>query len=87
MYELKKNGKIFTSKFVVTGLSSYKKIIYQAAVSQRLRNTVQNDLSIAVPNKSLYLSNINISIVCHKYFKIKGRYGKLTTTYCHPLAY
>jgi len=34
-----KNGKIFTSKFVGTGPSSYKKIIYRAAVSQTLRNT------------------------------------------------
>jgi len=39
MYELKKTGKVFTSKFVGTGPSSYKKIIYRAAVSQRLRNT------------------------------------------------
>ena len=39
MYELKKNGKVFTSKFVGTGPSSYKKRIYGAAVSQRLRNT------------------------------------------------
>ena len=37
---LKKIGKVFTSKFVGTGPSSYKKIIYRAAVSQRLRNTV-----------------------------------------------
>ena len=36
---LKKNWKVFTSKFVGTGHSSYKKIIYRAAVSQRLRNT------------------------------------------------
>ena len=36
MYELKKNGKIFTSKSVGTGPSSYKKIVYQAAVSQSL---------------------------------------------------
>jgi len=36
---LKKIGKVFTSKFVGTGPSSYKKRIYQAAVSQRLRNT------------------------------------------------
>jgi len=34
-----KNGKIFTSKFVGTGPSSYEKRIYRAAVSQRLRNT------------------------------------------------
>jgi len=39
MYELKKIGKVFTSKFVGTGPSSYKKRIYWAAVSQRLRNT------------------------------------------------
>jgi len=36
---LKKIGKLFTSKFVGTRPSSYKKIIYRAAVSQRLRNT------------------------------------------------
>ena len=40
MYELKKNGKVFRSKFVGTGPSSYEKRIYRAAVSQRLRNTV-----------------------------------------------
>ena len=43
MYELKKIGKIFTSKFVGTGHSSYKKRIYWAAVSQRLRNTALNE--------------------------------------------
>jgi len=40
IYELKKKiWKVFTSKFVGTGPSYYKKIIYRAAVSQRLRNT------------------------------------------------
>ena len=39
MYELKKNGKVFTSKSVGTGPSSYEERIYRAAVSQRLRNT------------------------------------------------
>jgi hypothetical protein len=40
MYELeKKIGKVLMSKFVGTGLSSYEKRIYRAAVSQRLRNT------------------------------------------------
>jgi len=39
MYELKKKfGKLFTSKLVGTGTSSYKKRIYRAAVSQMLRN-------------------------------------------------
>jgi hypothetical protein len=42
MYELKKIGKVFTSKFVGTGLSSYEKRIYQAAVSRRKRNTALN---------------------------------------------
>ena len=39
MYELTKIGKAFMSKFVVTGPLSYKKRIYRATVSQRLRNT------------------------------------------------
>ena len=39
MYELKKIGKVFTSKFVGTEPSSYKKRIYRAAVSQRLRKS------------------------------------------------
>jgi len=36
---LKIFGKVLTSKSVGTGPSSYEKRIYQAAVSQRLRNT------------------------------------------------
>jgi len=36
---LKKIGKVFTSKSVGTGHSSYEKRIYRAAVSRRLRNT------------------------------------------------
>jgi len=39
---LKKIGKVLTSKSVGTGPSSYEKRIYRAAVSQRLRNTVLN---------------------------------------------
>jgi hypothetical protein len=44
MYELKKIGKIFTSKFVgPRALVLLKKKNYRAAVSQRLRNTVVDD--------------------------------------------
>ena len=39
MCELKKIGKVFTSKCVGTGPSSYEKRIYRVAFSQRLRNT------------------------------------------------
>ena len=39
MYELKKIGKVFTSKFDGIGPSSYEKRIHRAAVSQRVRNT------------------------------------------------
>ena len=39
IYELNKIRKVFTSKFVGTRPSSYKKRIYRAAVSQSLRNT------------------------------------------------
>jgi len=41
-----KNRKVFTSKFVGTGASSYEKRIYRAAVSQRLRNTGIEDSSL-----------------------------------------
>jgi len=36
---LKKTGNLFTSKFVGTWSSSYKKGLYRAAVSRRLINT------------------------------------------------
>ena len=45
---LKKIGKVFTSKFVGSGPSSYKKRIYRAAVSQILRNTVLVDLKFSL---------------------------------------
>jgi hypothetical protein len=38
MYKFKKFGKVFTSKFIGTGPSSYEKRIYRAVISQRLRN-------------------------------------------------
>jgi len=44
MYGLKKIGKVLTSKSVGTGPSSYEKRIYRAAVSQRLRNAVIDDM-------------------------------------------
>jgi len=46
MYDLKKIGKVFTSKYVRTRPSSYKKRIYRAAVSQGLRNTAMNYWSV-----------------------------------------
>jgi hypothetical protein len=48
MYELKKIGKVFTSKFVGTGPSTYNKRIYRAAVLQRLRNTAQSFAPIQI---------------------------------------
>jgi len=39
MHELTTVGKVFTSKYVGTGPSYYKKRIYRAAISQRWRNT------------------------------------------------
>ena len=52
MYELKKNGKVFTSKSVWTGPSSYEKRIYRAAFSQRLRNTDLDNAAISGPVKN-----------------------------------
>ena len=45
MYELKKIGKVFTSKSVGTGPSSYEERICRPAVSQRLRSTSLNALT------------------------------------------
>ena len=42
---LKNTVKVFTSKSVGTGPSSYEKSIYRAAVSRKLRNTVVQNLS------------------------------------------
>jgi len=50
---LKKNGKVFTSKFVGTGPSSYKKRIYRAAVSQSLRNTALEGLMMTVRSRNM----------------------------------
>jgi len=43
MCELKKFGKVLTSKSVGTGPSSYKKRIYRPTVSQKLRSIVLGD--------------------------------------------
>jgi hypothetical protein len=44
---LKKIGKLFMSKFVGTGPSSYKNRIYRAAVSQRVRNKDLVNVTVA----------------------------------------
>jgi len=52
---LTKIVKVFTSKFVGTGPSSYKKRIYQAAVSQKLRNTASKLATCQSKNWNQYL--------------------------------
>jgi len=49
---LKKIGNVLTSKSVGTGPSFYEKIIYGAAVSQRLKNTDLDDWR-AIPESVL----------------------------------
>jgi hypothetical protein len=62
MYELKKYiGKLFKSKFVGTGPSFYKKRIYRAAVSQRLRNTALKHSSVVY--QRLQITGIFRSVV------------------------
>jgi hypothetical protein len=59
---LKKVGKLFTSKCV--GPLSYKKIIYRAAVSQRLGNTgIVSPLKIKIPNKNMHEKPTNTPII------------------------
>ena len=50
MYELKEIGKVFTSKSVGTGPSSYEKRSYRAAILQSLRNT---ELEVSAKSCSL----------------------------------
>ena len=45
--DLKKIGKVRTSKSVGTGPSSYEKRIYRAGTSQRLRNTALHDIMLS----------------------------------------
>ena len=47
----KEIGKVFTNKFAGTGPSSYKRRIYRAALSLRLRNT---DIDEEVANNDGY---------------------------------
>jgi len=60
---LKKIGKVLTSKSVGTGPSSYEKRIYRTAVSQRLRNTaLDEDLcTFLIISKFVFLRMRNVS--------------------------
>jgi len=60
--------RYFTNKFVGTGPSSYEKIIYRAAVSQRLRNTVI-DRGEACPSFRLSFFHAYIKLLNDRTFK------------------
>jgi len=64
---LKKNGKVFTGKFVGTGPPSYEKRIYRAAVSQRLRNTALHEYTqfIAVYCAFAWCSELSTKFSVH----------------------
>ena len=51
-----KNGKLFTSKSVRTGISSYEKRIYAAAVSQSLRNPALDGAATAIGSHGYRIS-------------------------------
>jgi len=59
---LKTIGKVPTSKSVGTGPSSYEKIIYLAAVSQRSRNTAIEDLLKAA------VASVSCACKPHEYY-------------------
>ena len=56
MYEVKKIWKLFMSKSVGIGSSSYEKRIYRAAVSQTLRNTAIYGATATIAYTVLLLS-------------------------------
>jgi len=58
---LKKIGKVLSSKSVGTGPSSYGKRIYRAGVSQSLRNTVL-DYALLLKHKHIPLTCFHSSV-------------------------
>ena len=84
---LKKIGKVLTSKSVGTGPSSYEKIIYRAVVSQRLRNTALNGpYPWPLPARFFIPSNLNDSVSllhqhCHRgLFTVHSRLSQSSVT-------
>jgi len=72
-----KNGKIFTSKFVGTGPSSYEKRIYWAAVSQRLRNRIKKREEI-IQFTFFSVSHLSTTVVLMKnYTELDVRFSRL----------
>jgi len=55
MYELKKIGKVFTSKSVRTGPSSYEKRIYWAAVSTKVEKQCPREPGGVISQKTINL--------------------------------
>jgi len=82
MYELKKNGKVFTSKFVGTGTSSYKKRIYRAAVSQMLRNTDLAYIELCVFRGNPFQAHSLEESYHHKY-KCRNNIKCICLTFIH----
>jgi len=68
--KFKKIGKVFTSKSVGTGPSSYKKKrIYRAAVSQRLRNTALGQILYSVSRLLPYnYSPVSHLRICYEFY-------------------
>ena len=66
MYELKKKkiGKVFTSKFVGTGPSSYENRIYWATVSQRFKNTGLHHLTLYIFHTTILHSQNSVPACC-----------------------
>jgi len=60
MYGLKKIGKVFTSKFVGTGPSSFEKRIYRAAVSQKVGKHCSKPFLHTRCNGSIAVSAVSI---------------------------
>jgi superfamily II DNA/RNA helicase len=66
MYELKKKiGKVFTSKFVGIGSSSFEKRIDRAAIPQTLRNTGVNESVLDFACVLPYLGKIQCKTFVH----------------------
>jgi len=81
---LKKIGKVFTSKFVGTGPSSFEKRIYQAAVSQSWETALRDHVtreSREWPQKFLSYWTVDTEDAVHKSFNF-SKIHSLVYTLC-----
>jgi hypothetical protein len=77
--KLNKIGKVFTSKFVGTGPSSYEKRIYRAAVYTKVEKHWSRNKTFVTKKNAIYIFMSYLDEVLLKYYSINNT--KILTEY------